>query len=355
MMVPFEYAGSPARIVFAPGAIRRAGEMVRALGCARALVLTTPSRAAEGQRLADHLGPLAAGVFAEATMHTPVEVTGRAIGVMRETGADCTAALGGGSTTGLGKAIALSLDTPQLVIPTTYAGSEATPILGQTEDGAKRTLRDQRVLPEVVLYDPELTFTLPSGLTMTSGFNAIAHAAEALYARDRNPVSSLVAAEGIRAMVSALPALAVDPADREARSVALYGAWLCGTVLGTVGMALHHKLCHVLGGWLGLPHSETHAIVLPHSVAYNEIVSAAELAPLSDALGGGRPGVALHEFAARIGAPTALRDLGLLERDLDRAAEVATINPYWNPREVTREGVRTLLGAAWRGDPPTCP
>jgi maleylacetate reductase len=348
----FDYAGSPARVVFGAGALARTAEMVEALGCARALVLSTPQQQADAAALAERLGPLAAGIFAEAAMHTPVAVTERALDAMRAAGADCTVALGGGSTTGLGKAIAYRLDTPQIAIPTTYAGSEATPILGQTEGGVKTTLKSPRVLPEIVIYDPALTLGLPAGMTVTSALNALAHAAEALYAKDRNPVSTLMAAEGVRAFVEALPVLAEAPRDLPARTRALYGAWLCGTVLGTVGMALHHKLCHTLGGSFDLPHAETHAIVLPHAVAYNEAAVPEALAPIARALGTQRAGTGLHAFARRIGAPTALRDLGLAEADLDRAADLATRNPYWNPRPVTREGVRALLDAAWRGDPP---
>ncbi|WP_349371790.1 maleylacetate reductase [Salinarimonas sp.] len=352
MIEAFDYAGSPARIVFGAGAIARTAEMIEALGCGRALVLATPHQEADAEALADRLGPLAAGVFAEAAMHTPVAVSERALEAMRTAGADSTIALGGGSTTGLGKAIAYRLDTPQIAIPTTYAGSEVTPILGQTEDGVKTTLTSPRVLPEIVIYDPELTLGLPPGMTVTSALNAVAHAAEALYARDRNPVSSLMAAEGVRAFVEALPTLAEAPRDLPARTQALYGAWLCGTVLGTVGMALHHKLCHTLGGSFDLPHAQTHAIVLPHAVAYNEAAAPDLLAPIAQALRAERAGAGLHAFATRIGAPTALRDLGLAEADLDRAADLATRNPYWNPRPVTREGVRALLDAAWRGDPP---
>ena len=353
MIQSFDYRGSPARILFAPGAIGRTAEVIDALGCARALVLSTPGRAkADAEALAARLGGKAAGVFAEAAMHTPIEVTERALDAMRAAGADCTVALGGGSTTGLGKAIADRLDTAQIAIPTTYAGSEATPILGQTEKGEKTTVSSPAILPEAVIYDPELTLGLPYPVTVASAFNAMAHAAEGLYARDRNPVSSLMAAEGLRALVRALPALREAPRDLPARSDALLGAWLCGTVLAATGMALHHKLCHVLGGSFGLPHAETHAVVLPHAVAYNEAAAADELQPLAEALGGGRPGAALQAFALDVGAPTSLEALGMAEADLQRAADLATRNPYWNPREVTRDGVRALLDAAWRGDTP---
>ena len=352
MIAPFDYTTAPARIVFGSGSLARTGEMVQAIGCKAALVLSTPHQAPQAEALAASLGDLAAGVFAGAAMHTPVAVTEAALAAMDETGADCTVALGGGSTTGLGKAIAFRRDTPQIVIPTTYAGSEVTPILGQTENGMKTTVKGPEILPEIVLYDPDLTLGLPPGLTVTSALNAMAHAAEALYARDRNPVSSMMAAEGVRAFVRALPVLAREPADLGARGEALYGAWLCGTVLGTVGMALHHKLCHVLGGSFDLPHAETHAVVLPHAVAFNEAAEAAALRPVAEALGSDLAGAGLHAFARRIGAPMALRDLGMAEADLDRAADLATGNPYWNPRPVTREGLRALLQAAWAGEPP---
>jgi alcohol dehydrogenase class IV len=177
--------------------------------------------------------------------------------------------VGGGSTTGLGKAIALATGLDQIVVPTTYAGSEMTPILGQTERGVKTTQRSPAILPEVVIYDVDLTLTLPPALTATSGLNAIAHAVEALYAQDRNPIVSLMAEEGIAALARSLPVLVDAASDLAARSDALYGAWLCGACLGAVGMALHHKLCHTLGGSFDLPHAETHAVVLPHAVAYN--------------------------------------------------------------------------------------
>ncbi|MBO9423077.1 maleylacetate reductase, partial [Labrenzia sp. R4_2] len=266
------------------------------------------------------LGSLSAGVFAKATMHTPVDVTDEAMEAVKSAGADCIVSLGGGSTTGLGKAIAYRTDLPQVVIPTTYAGSEVTPILGQTEGGRKTTVRGDSILPEVVIYDPELTMGLPLGMSLTSGLNAMAHAAEALYAQDRNPVSSLMAAEGLAAFKRSLPALVADSSDADARADALYGAWLCGTVLGTVGMALHHKICHTLGGSFDTPHAETHAIMLPHTVGFNASAMPAELQPIAD-LFGATPGAGLFDFSKEIGAPQALKDLGLTEADLDRASD----------------------------------
>ncbi|MDK1387742.1 maleylacetate reductase [Sinorhizobium sp. 8-89] len=348
----FVYSGSPAHIVFGQGKSAQAGEWVERIGCKKALVLSTPQQQTDAEVLAERLGPLAAGVFAGAVMHTPIDVTEMAMEIVARTGADCVVSLGGGSTTGLGKAIAYRTDLPQIVIPTTYAGSEVTPILGQTEGGRKTTVRHPSILPEVVIYDPALTLGLPVGMSINSGLNAMAHAVEALYAQDRNPISTLMAAEGLRAFETSLPKIAEAPSDIEVRADALYGAWLCGTVLGTVGMALHHKICHTLGGTFDTPHAETHAIMLPHTAGYNAAAVAELLAPTAEMFGGSVGG-GLWDFARKIGAPLALKDLGLGEPDLDRAAEIATENPYWNPRPVDRRSIRDLLQDAWEGRRPT--
>ena len=213
-------------------------------------------------------------------------------------------------------------------------------------------MRDASVLPEVVIYDPQLTLSLPVAASVTSGLNAIAHAVEGLYAKDSNPVTSLMAIEGIRALRDALPKIVRSPNDIAARTGALYGSWLCGTVLGAVGMSLHHKLCHTLGGSFDLPHAETHAILIPHTAAYNDKAAADALRPAAD-LFGGDLGVGLYDFAEALGAPLALKDLGLSESALDRAADIAVNNPYWNPRPVERDGVRALLQEAWCGSRPT--
>ncbi|MDB5522621.1 MAG: tftE2 [Rhizobium sp.] len=347
----FTYQGSAAHIVFGEGTSRKAGEWVEKLGCKRALVLSTPHQKHDAEALAEKLGRLAAGTFTGAVMHTPVDVTDTAMRVVTDLGADCVVSLGGGSTTGLGKAIAYRTDLPQIVIPTTYAGSEVTPILGQTEGGRKTTVKDPKILPEVVIYDATLTTGLPVGMSVTSGLNAMAHAVEALYAQDRNPISSLMATEGLRAFRSALPAIIKDPHDLSVRADGLYGAWLCGTVLGTVGMALHHKICHTLGGTFDTPHADTHAIMLPHTAGFNAVAVPELLSPVADIFGGSVGG-GLWDFAQSIGAPLALRDLGLTEADLDRAAKIATENPYWNPRPIDRPSIRELLQHAWEGTRP---
>ncbi|MEI2301300.1 maleylacetate reductase [Ensifer sp. MJa1] len=348
----FTYQGSAAHIVFGAGRSLEVGDWVQKLGCSRTLVLSTPHQRADAEALAARLGPQAVGVFAGAVMHTPVEVTEEAMAVVRQSGANCVVSLGGGSTTGLGKAIAYRTDLPQVVIPTTYAGSEVTPILGQTEKGLKTTVRHASILPEVVIYDPELTLGLPVGMSVTSALNAMAHAVEALYAQDRNPISSLMATEGLRAFKASLPHIVETPRDLQARADALYGAWLSGTVLGTVGMALHHKICHTLGGTFDTPHADTHAIVLPHTAAFNAVAARAALAPAAEIFGGSVGG-GLWDFAKSLAAPLALRDLGLSETDLDRAAAIATENPYWNPRPIDRPAIRALLQDAWEGNRPT--
>jgi alcohol dehydrogenase class IV len=348
----FVYQGSPQRVVFGAGSLKTIGEEAARLGIRRALVLSTPEQKSQAEDIAALIGPLAAGVFAGAKMHTPVEVTEAAMAAVRDKSADGTIAIGGGSTTGLGKAIALRTDLKQIVVPTTYAGSEMTTILGETAGGQKKTIRDPKVLPETVIYDVNLTLTLPVGLSVTSGFNAIAHAVEGLYARDGNPVLSLMAEEGIRALSSAFPRIAKDARDKEGRSEALYGAWLCGTVLAGTEMALHHKLCHVLGGTFDLPHAETHAIILPHATAFNAPATPEAMKRVSRALGVADPGGGLFDLARKAGAPTALRDIGMPEDGIERAADLAVANPYWNPRPFTRDDIKALLIEAWQGRRP---
>jgi alcohol dehydrogenase class IV len=351
-MQPFTYVGAPGRVVFGFGVLDRVPGEVAALGCRRALVLSTPQQAEAARALGERLGPLSAGVFSQAAMHTPVEVTERALQVVQGSGADCTVALGGGSTTGLGKAIALRTDLPQIVIPTTYAGSEATPILGETRDGLKTTQKSPKILPEVIVYDVDLTLTLPPALSAASGMNAIAHAVEGLYTQDANPITSLMAEEGVRALGAALPQIVRNPSDRDARSDALYGAWLCGVVLGSVGMALHHKLCHTLGGTFDLPHAETHTVVLPHAAAYNAPAAREAMARVARALGVADAPRGLYDLAESLSAPLSLKDIGMPQGGLDRAADLAVADPYWNPRPVERAAIRALLDDAYWGRRP---
>ncbi|WP_193075996.1 maleylacetate reductase [Pseudomonas sp. FME51] len=351
-MHPFIYNALPTRVIFGFGTVTQVADEMCGLGCRRALVLSTPHQAGDAAQLAAQLGELSAGCFTEAAMHTPVEVTAQALKVVEQAGVDCVIALGGGSTIGLGKAIALNTDLPQIVIPTTYAGSEATPIIGQTENGLKTTQRTLKVLPEVIIYDIDLTLTLPVQMTVTSGMNAIAHAVEALYSKDANPLISMLAEQGIAAIARAIPRIHADPLDREARSDALYGAWACGTCLGAVGMSLHHKLCHTLGGSFDLPHAETHTVVLPHAVAYNSEAAMEAIGRVARALGVDNAARGLYDLAAVHGAPTRLADLGMAPGDVTRAVEIACASPYWNPRAIEPGGISDLLENAFTGKRP---
>jgi maleylacetate reductase len=353
-MEEFVYITQPMRVIFGVGAMEYLQREIELLGARKVLILSTPGQAPIAERVAQSLGSRVAGVYAKAVMHVPIETAREAREIAHQIGADCAVAIGGGSTVGLGKAIALESGLPIVAIPTTYAGSEMTPLYGLTEAGLKRTGKDARVLPRTVIYDPELTLTLPVGLSVTSGINAVAHAAEGLYAMDRNPIMDLIGEEGIRAVAGALAVLKTNPLDLEARSQALYGAWLCGTVLGSVGMALHHKLCHTLGGSFNLPHSEVHTVVLPHVIAFNAPAIAGALLRIRRALGSTESAaVALYRLARDNDAPYSLRQLGLAEIDLDHAADLAVANSYWNPRAVERAGIRTLLQDAWEGNVPS--
>ncbi len=350
-MQPFTYNGLPIRVLFGDGTLDRIAAEAERLGVSRVLILSTPGRRTLAEDVAGRLGPAAAGIFSEAVMHTPVSVTQKAVVEAADCGADGLVAIGGGSTTGLGKAIALRTGLPQIVVPTTYSGSEMTPILGQTEDGRKTTIRDEKVLPETVIYDVSLTVGLPVKISAVSGMNAIAHAVEALYAQDCNPVTGLMAEEGITALASALPAVVATPDDPGGRSDALYGAWLCGACLGSVGMALHHKLCHTLGGMFGLPHAETHSVILPYAMRYNSRAAPEAAATVARALGVEDAASGLQALGSRIGAPGSLKDIGLPADGIDRAAAQALANPYWNPEPLTEVKVRDLLRQAYEGLP----
>jgi alcohol dehydrogenase class IV len=352
-MRAFVYTALPTRVVFGAGALDKLPEEVERLGAQRALVLSTPEQRASADDVARRLGARAAGVYDKAVMHTPIEAAEAARRVAAELKADCCVAIGGGSTTGLGKAIALTSSLPILAIPTTFAGSEMTPIQGITEGGVKKTVRDLRMLPKTVIYDPRLLLTLPARIAGPSGMNGIAHCVEALYAQEANPVTSLMAEEGIRALAHSLPQVVREPRDLEARGEALYGAWLAGLSLGAVGMALHHKLCHTLGGTFNLPHAETHTIVLPHAARYNAQAAPEAMARAARAMGVPDAPAGLYDLAKAIGAPLALKDIGMPADGLDRAADLAVTNPYWNPRPLERGAIRELLQAAWEGRRPS--
>lgn len=351
-MEPFVYTGNPARVVFGHGTLDQLAAEMDRLGMRRAFIAGTPSQAEAIERAAAALGDRVAHIWPKPTMHAPVEVTAEALEVLKQCGADGLIAIGGGSPIGLTKALALRTGMDQIVVPTTYSGSEMTNLLGQTENGVKTTSASPEFLPETVIYDVDLTMDLPVGLSGLSGMNAIAHAVESLYAANRNPITDLMGEEAIRAMACALPAVAADPSNREARSDALYGAWACSLVLGVSAMGLHHKLAHVCGGTFNLSHAHTHTILLPHSLAYNAPAVQPAMQRMARAIGRDDVPRALRDIADSFGAPQGLKDIGMPEEGIDRAVEIVFRNPYDNPRPLTEEPIRNLIRRAWAGDAP---
>lgn len=319
------------------------------------MVISTPRQLRAAESLLSACRGQIAAMVSQAVQHVPAEVVNKALECARHAQVDCLVAIGGSSSTGLAKAVALELPLPIVAIPTTYAGSEVTPIFGITKNGIKTTGRDRVVLPQTVIYDAELTMSMPTQLSITSGINAIAHAAEGLYAKDGNPVMDLVAQEGIRALSKAIPIIRQRSEDPIARGEALYGAWLCGTVLGNVGMALHHKLCHVLGGSFGLPHAETHAVVLPHVLAFNAAAAPRAMARIAKAMGlasNTSAASGVYDLAQANGSPVALKHIGMAEAQLDRAVDISVSSPYWNPLPIgstQHVQLRDLLQNAYEG------
>ena len=349
----FNYTALPWNIIFAAGARRRLPEELGKLGYSRALVLTTPYQSDTGREITSLLGDKAVGLFDRALMHVPGETLDQAMAEVARLGADCSVSIGGGSTTGLGKALAFHLDLPNIVLPTSYAGSEMTNLWAVTRDDRKTTRRDSVVVPTLTIYDPELTLTLPPAFAAASGMNAIAQAAANAAAEDANPFSSVMALEGIRALAQSLPLIMAEPDNMDARAGALYGACLAAAALGTGTTGLHHRLCHTFGGTFNTPHAETHTVLLPHSVAYNAAARPEATQRIAEAMGVGNAATGLFDLAGKLGAPTALKDIGVKQTDLDEAAAVTVEGPFNNPEPVTRERVRALLENAWHGYPPS--
>ncbi|MDX3895058.1 maleylacetate reductase [Pusillimonas sp.] len=349
-MSAFIYNSPATRVLFGHGTRQRLKAEAERLNITRALVLSTRNQHSQAELIGAALQERYAGSFADAAMHTPVGVTREAMLTVETQRIDGIVAVGGGSTIGLGKAIALRTGLPQLAIATTYSGSEMTPILGQTENGVKTTLRAAEVQPDTVIYDVDLTLGLPVDISMASGLNAMAHAAEALYAPDTNPIIDLMAQEGLRALAQALPTIKETPREHTARASALYGAWLCGTCLGSVSMSLHHKLCHTLGGMFDLPHAAMHAVLLPYVIAYNRHGAAAAYERIATALGANDAAAGLQALSQRIGIPASLQTLGMPYDGIETAARQATVTQYCNPVAVTEKDVQALLKKAWHGE-----
>jgi alcohol dehydrogenase class IV len=355
-VLEFAYTALPSHVVFGPGAARdrRLVDAADRLGARRVLVVAAEADRELTAATIETLGGRIAGRFSDVRPHVPIEVAQAARRLAAETAADAILSVGGGSTTGAAKAVALTTGLPVLAVPTTYAGSEVTAVWGLTENARKTTGTDLRVLPRVVVYDPELTVTLPVGLSVASGLNALAHCAESFWAPGRNPITSLIAEEGIRALAHALPGLVADGHDLDARSRALYGAWLAGTAFATAGSGVHHKVCHVLGGAFDLPHAGTHSVMLPHTtaVAAPRVTGSDERIAAALGVPGEAAADAIAELARRLGAPRSLAELGMRAGQLDEAIELVDATLARLPEPVALAATDAMIRAAFAGTAP---
>lgn len=347
MRLQFSYGARAVRVVFGDGATDCLGAELQALERTRVLLIGTPGRAAQLAAIRETLGGLVVGTFEGARLHVPGEVVDAALGEARRCTPDVLLAVGGGSAIGLAKALAHQTGFTVAAVPTTYSGSEMTSIWGRTDGAKKLTERDERAAPSLVVYDPLLTLGLSAKTSAASGMNAIAHAVEAFYAPDTNPIANLFATQALRLLGSALPHVVGSPDDRDARRNALLGAHFAGCALDLTSMGLHHKLCHVLGGTFGLDHALTHAVLLPHVAAFNAAAAPEAMVQVAGALGATDAVEGLRALQRSLGITETLRDLGLRQEDIDRAAELATSRSYPNPRSATREDIALLLGRAW--------
>jgi maleylacetate reductase len=340
------------RVVFGPGSLGRVVAEVSELRAERILLITGAHHREAQTFLTEALGSRLVGRLLGASEHVPVDVARSAVALAEECGADLLISLGGGSATGLAKAVAKERRIKILAIPTTYAGSEMTPIWGLTDGAVKSVGRDSGVLPATVIYDPKLTGSMPASLVANSGMNALAHCVEAVYAADVSPVIALAAIEGVRSLTQALPRRMENPGDPDARDNALYGAWLAGTALGNATMGLHHKLCHVLGGQQRLSHGGLHSVLLPYVAAFNAGAVPDAMARLAEALAADETPSGIWDLAKRLGAPTSLAELGFDPAGIAEAATAVAANPPSNPRSAQPSDVQELLTAALIGSRP---
>ena len=349
-MNSFTFEAQGSRVIFGEGCLAQLPHEADRLSASRVMIVATPGRSSLAARARDLITDNVVAVFDRAVAHVPQDIAVSARQEAIASNADVLVALGGGSAIGVAKAIALTTSLPIIAVPTTYGGSEMTPIWGLTEEGRKETGRNSRVQPRVVIYDPLLTLSLPPRTTASSGLNAMAHCIEALYAFDANPLTTAAAREGLKLLASALPRLSAAPEDRDQRARALSGAWLAGYSLGTVQMALHHKLCHTLGGAFNLPHADSHAVLLPYTAAYNREAAPDAMRVAAEALVVEDTPSEILSIARLIEAPMSLREIGMNENDIDTAVSLALERQYPNPAPVTIEGIRVLLEAAYEGD-----
>ncbi|MET0450479.1 MAG: maleylacetate reductase [Mycobacterium sp.] len=355
---------TPPRIVFGPGTAARLGDEIDRLGARRALIVTTPGRAGMGDGFASTIGDRCAGLLPEAVSQVPVEVVQRGVQKAAGRGADCLIAIGGGAATGLCKGIALETGMPIIAVPTTYSGSEMTGYCGMTADGVKRMRESRRMLASTVIYDAELSISLPPATSASSAMNALAHSVDAVYLPSLSPLLVPAAVEGARVVTEALPILLANPGDLAARNEMLYGAYLCGAAL-TGGFAIQHAIAHMLGGSYGVEHGTAHAVVLPYVTEHLLRHAAGPLGRIARAVGTDDLAGHIWDLVHDAGLPTRLADVGFGPQDEDRAVVIATTadgpaagpdvhdaSRAGNPAPVTEDAVRAILSAAAAGERP---
>jgi maleylacetate reductase len=352
MMASFTYNALPGRVVFGAGTFERVPEEIDRLGAQRVLLIADRSGHSWAQQLVGRLGGRIVATISDVRPHVPIEDAEAARRLAREGDADAIVTVGGGSSTGLGKAVALERPIPILAIPTTYAGSEMTPIWGLTSGARKETGRDPAVQPRTVVYDPRLTLSLPPEIAGPSGMNALAHCAEALYAEGANPITSLMAEQGIRVLARGLPRVVAEPADLGARTEVLAGAYLAGAAFAVAGGGIHHKICHVLGGAYDLPHAEMHTVVLPYALAYVAPSQPEAFGRMAAALGEADVPGAIFDLARTIGAPAGLGEIGMPRDRFNEAARLIAEASAGTAIEISESDARALLEHAFAGRRP---
>ena len=348
----FRYEQPATSVVFGVGMSDRLAEHVEGLHARQVLIVHGTTGAALAGHLQNAFGIERASTFSDIAEHVPEERAERAIAAARTVEADTVVAIGGGSAIGFAKIIARETGAQIVAVPTTYSGSEMNPVWGITSGNRKSTGRDPAVMPRLVVYDPLLTLSLPARASAASGMNALAHAVDAMYVTDVSPLVRTIAARAITALATSLPLVVARPDDIDARTQALYGAHLAGLVLSTAGTALHHRMCHVLGGRYRLPHAETHAVLLPHSVAFNEAAAESANAGIAAAMHASSAAIAIWDLQRVLNLPATLAELGLRSDDIEAAASDITATPVSNPAPVTEQGVTQLLEDALEGRPP---
>lgn len=362
MVMVFAHETLGQRILFGRGqAAANVAAEVERLGASRAMVIASEREAELADRVCGSLPVVLR--WDDVRQHVPVENAQRARTAAAEASVDVLIAVGGGSTTGLAKAVALTSGLPIIAVPTTYAGSEATNVWGLTENATKRTGVDARVLPVAVVYDSDLSASLPVGLSVASGLNGLAHCVDSLWAPRADPINRALALEGARALASSLRGIVADPQDADARDEALYGCYLAAVSFASAGSGLHHKACHVLGGTFDLPHAETHATMLPYVLAFNAPNAPQVVGRLAEALGhpvrdGEDPAsaavAALAELRGALDAPRRLSDYGFTEAGIPEAVRrILAVVPDSNPTAATEENLTVMLTAALEGAEPT--